>query len=98
MSDHDSLHHLDVDQITNQIGYALVNSSDGTLLKPPSGTLSEDDAKVLYKMLQEMGPIVNDGNKDGALRRVNIQGNNGVCYTLVISNDDGLIHIIKKRT
>jgi hypothetical protein len=28
---------------------------------------------------------------------VNVQGSNGVCYTIVISND-GLIHVVKKRT
>jgi hypothetical protein len=95
MSDHDSLHYMDLDQITNQIGYAIMNASDGSLLKPPSGSLSSIDTEIIYKLLLEMGPIVNDGNKDEALKRVNVQGGNGISYTIVLSND-GLIHIVKK--
>lgn len=97
MSDHDSLQYMDLDQITNQIGYAIMNASDGSLLKSPSGSLSSSDTDIIYKLLLEMGPIVNFGNKNESLKRVNVQGSNGVCYTIVISND-GLIHVVKKRT
>lgn len=97
------LHHLDVDleSVPNQIGHAILRAADGSALKPPNGSLSANDVEVLYKMLLEMGHILKPQSSNDAggelLKKVTIQGGNGICYCMGISMD-GLVYIIKKRS
>jgi len=96
------LHHLDLESIPNQIGHAILRSTDGSVIRK-SGSLESNDIDILYKMLLEMGDILNangnvkKGKKEELLKRVNVQGGNGVCYSMGVSKDE-LVYIVKKRS
>ncbi len=47
-------HLADLESIPNQIGHAILNSSDGSLLSS-SGTLSQNDVDILYQVVLEIG-------------------------------------------
>ena len=79
-------------------------------MKPPNGSLSSHDVNILYKMLLEMGHILNDqtsavnGNtnsnkKEELLKKVTVQGGTGndISYCMGVSKD-GLVYIVKKRS
>ena len=87
-------HHLsDLESIPNQIGTAILRSSDGELFRQPSGTLSEHDVGILYQMLIEVGGVI---VRDEKLRRVTVEGGNGVTYSMCAAMD-GYIYIVKRR-
>jgi hypothetical protein len=96
MSEHVvSLHHLDLEQIPNQVGHAVLNSADGSIIKPPNGSLSMMDIDIMKNILLEMGHVLSGTDKMEMMKRVNIQGSNGMCYTMGVSKD-GLVYIVKK--
>jgi hypothetical protein len=90
-----TLHHLDLEHIPNHVGHAVLNAADGSILKPPNGSLSTSDVDIMYNILLEMGHVLDGKHDKDVLMRVNIQGNNGTCYTMGVSND-GLVYIVKK--
>jgi hypothetical protein len=113
MAEHETLPlHLTVDleSVPNQIGNAILRSSNGSILKAPNGSLSEQDTNILYKILLEMGYVLKDqtqANADGEsvngshvkeelLKKVTVQGGNGISYCMGVSVD-GLVFIVKKR-
>jgi hypothetical protein len=49
----------------------------------------------MYNILLEMGHVLDGKHDKDVLMRVNIQGNNGTCYTMGVSKD-GLVYIVKK--
>jgi hypothetical protein len=101
---------VDLESVPNQIGHAILRSSNGSIIKPPNGSLSSHDVNILYKMLLEMGHILNDqtsavnGNtnsnkKEELLKKVTVQGGTGndIRYCMGVSKD-GLVYIVKKRS
>ena len=88
------LHHLpDLESIPNQIGHAILNSKDGSLLIQPSGSLSHHDIDILYQILLEVGETTKDSHEK--LKKVTIEGND-VLYSLCCTAD-GFVFIVKKR-
>jgi len=85
----------DLDSVPNQIGAAVIRSSDGTFLRPPSGLLSEHDAFIIYQMLMEVGHI--NSGQDHELGRVNVEGVNGVSYSACVDKN-GFVYIVKRQT
>mmetsp|Transcript_2124 Transcript_2124/g.2472 ORF Transcript_2124/g.2472 Transcript_2124/m.2472 type:complete len:108 (+) Transcript_2124:285-608(+) len=88
---------VDLESIPNQIGYAVLNATDGSIVRPISGSLSMDDVMTLHKMLLEMGDILyTDKNGDQELlKRVKVDvGDAG--YNMCISKN-GFIYIVKKQ-
>ncbi len=89
---------VDLESIPNQIGHVVLNSTDGSIVRAISGSLSMDDVMTLYKMLLEMGDILDTTDKDGdqeLLKRVKVDvGDAG--YNMCISKN-GFIYIVKKQ-
>ena len=95
---------VDLESIPNQIGHAILRSANGSILKPPNGSLTTNDVEILYKMLLEMGSILKEGSssdngnaKEELLNKVTVQGGNGISYCLGVSKD-GYVYIVKKRS
>lgn len=89
------LHLIDLDSIPNQIGHAILKSSDGSIVRQPTGTLTVADLNLLYKMLLETADVLN--SSDEVIQRVNVCGGiEEVEYCFSIGTD-GLIYIVKKR-
>ena len=82
---------IDLDSIPNQIGSAIL-SPDGTLLRPPSGSLTEKDVAIIYRMMMEVGTVL----EGEGMERVTI-GFSGVSYVVGVGGD-GCLYIVKKRS
>ena len=85
---------IDLDSVPQQIGHAILRTADGTILQPPSGSLSEKDVGIIYRMMLEVGTVL-DG-KEG-LQRLSI-GFKSVSYAVTLGCGDGCIYIVKKRS
>jgi len=85
---------IDLDSVPQQIGHAILRAADGTILQPPSGSLSEKDVGIIYRMMLEVGTIL-DG-KEG-LQRLSI-GFKSVSYAVTLGCGDGGLYIVKKRS
>eukprot|EP01083_Nonionella_stella_P060689 158360_1 len=105
MSEQDNLPlhlNVDLDSVPNQIGNAILRASNGSIVKSPNRSISERDLNILYKMLLEMGHILNDKNSSSSnplgelLTKITVQGGNGVSFCVGLSTD-GLVYIAKKR-
>ncbi|KAL3797628.1 hypothetical protein HJC23_013460 [Cyclotella cryptica] len=84
---------IDLDSVPNQIGHAVL-SPDGTLLRPPVGSLSENDAAIVYRMMLEVGTALKPTEE--GLKRVTV-GFGRVSYAVVVGGD-GCLYIVKKRS
>ena len=95
------LHDINVylESIPNQIGHAILTAADGSTIRQANGSLSTKDVDIVYKIILEMGYILNIDEKvsmrEELLKRITIQGGNGVYYCIGASKD-GLIYIVKK--
>ena len=85
---------IDLDSVPQQIGHAILRAADGTILQPPSGSLSERDVGIIYRMMLEVGTVL-DG-KEG-LQRLSI-GFKSVSYAITLGCGDGCLYIVKKRS
>jgi len=53
---------IDLDSIPGQIGHAILHASDGTILRPPTGSLTEQDLMIVYRMMLEIGTVLEGGS------------------------------------
>lgn len=101
---------IDLDAIPNQIGHAILRASDGTMLRPPTGSLSERDVGIVYRMMLEIGTVLNinasndassnngkDSREEEGLGRVTV-GFRDVSYAIVLGGGDGCLYVVKKRS
>eukprot|EP00571_Detonula_confervacea_P012140 CAMPEP_0172312542 /NCGR_PEP_ID=MMETSP1058-20130122/17860_1 /TAXON_ID=83371 /ORGANISM="Detonula confervacea, Strain CCMP 353" /LENGTH=106 /DNA_ID=CAMNT_0013026027 /DNA_START=73 /DNA_END=396 /DNA_ORIENTATION=+ len=84
---------VDLDVIPGQIGHAILRASDGTILRPPSGNLTERDVGIVYRMLLEIGTVL----EGEGLQRVTV-GFRSVSYAIAFGGGDGCLYIVKKRS
>jgi hypothetical protein len=98
-------HFADLESIPNQIGYAILNSKDGSLLHPPSGLLSHHDIDLLYQILLEVGETMKEnettarGSGPGSedkLKKITIGGGN-ILYNMCLTAD-GFVYLVKRRS
>mmetsp|Transcript_28715 Transcript_28715/g.34986 ORF Transcript_28715/g.34986 Transcript_28715/m.34986 type:complete len:113 (-) Transcript_28715:188-526(-) len=81
---------IDLESIPNQIGFAVLRVSDGSLVCPISGDITDADAVCLYRILLETGNLL-AAKED--LVRVTISFKK-FQYRFCLSND-GLVYIVK---
>lgn len=84
---------IDLDAIPGQIGHTILRASDGTVLRPPTGSLTERDVGIVYRMMLEIGTVL-DGE---GLQRVTV-GFRSVSYAIALGGGDGCLYIVKKRS
>ena len=85
---------LDLDAVPGQIGHAILRASDGTILRPPSGSLTERDVGIVYRMMFEIGMVLEG---DEGLQRVTV-GFKEVSYAIALGGGDGCLYIVKKKS
>lgn len=85
---------IDLDAIPGQIGHAILHSSDGSIIQSPTGSISERDVSIVYRILLEIGTVL-DG-KEG-LQRLAISFKS-VSYAITLGGSDGYVYIVKKRS
>ena len=85
---------IDLDAIPGQIGHAILHSSDGSIIQSPTGSISERDVSIVYRILLEIGTVL-DG-KEG-LQRLAISFKS-VSYAVTLGGSDGYVYIVKKRS
>lgn len=86
----------DLDAVPGQIGHAILRASDGTILRPPSGSLAERDVATIYRMIMEVGTLL-DGGGEG-LQRVTV-GFCSVSYAIALGGDSNeYLYIVKIRS
>jgi len=85
----------DLEAVPGQIGHAIIRASDGTILRPPSGSMTERDINIVYRMILEVGTLL-DGSGEGGLQRVTV-GFRSVSYAITLGENDCL-YIVKKRS
>lgn len=92
-------HFADLESIPNQIGHAILNAKDGSLIHPPRGSLSHHDIHLLYEILLEVGETMKggQGNQTASdkLKKVTIEGND-VSYSACASAD-GYVYLVKRK-
>lgn len=92
-----------LDAVPGQVGHAVLRASDGTVLRPPTGSLTERDVGVVYRILLEIGTVLEGGRgegggtDEGGLQRVTI-GFQSVSYAVAMGGGDGCVYIVKKRS
>lgn len=87
----------DLDAVPGQIGHAIIRASDGTILRPPSGSLTERDINIVYRMIMEVGTLL-DGSGEGGLQRVTV-GFRTVSYAIALGGENNdCLYIVKKRS
>ena len=104
-------HHLE--SIPDQVGIAILRSEDGSIKEGPTGTLSDHDVHILYKMLLEIGGIL--VTRSAPINNTSIRGKGGEClkrFTVerkggrdegekisysVCVTGDGFVCIVKRR-
>lgn len=89
------LHLIDLDSVPNQIGHAILRSSNGDIVRQPTGSLTVTDSNLLYKMLLETADVLN--NSEDVIQRVCVSGGNEEVEYCITLGTDGLIYIVKKR-
>ena len=82
---------IDLDTVPGQIGQAILRASDGSLLRPPTGSLTERDVGMVYRMMLEIGTVL-DGE---GLQRVTV-GFRSVSYAVALG--DNCLYIVKKKS
>ena len=85
---------IDLDAIPGQIGHAILHSSDGSIIQSPTGSISERDVSIVYRILLEIGTVL-DG-KEG-LQRLAVSFKS-VSYAVTLGGSDGYVYIVKKRS
>lgn len=86
----------DLDTVSGQIGHAIIRASDGTIVRPPSGSLTERDVAIVYQMILEAGTLLN-GNGEG-LQQVTVSFRS-VSYAVAIGGGrNDCLYIVKKRS
>ena len=86
----------DLDAVPGQIGHAILRASDGTILQPPSGSLTERDVAVVYRMIMEAGTLL--GGSGEGLQRMTV-GFRSVSYAIALGGDrNDCLYIVKKRS
>mmetsp|Transcript_13182 Transcript_13182/g.22485 ORF Transcript_13182/g.22485 Transcript_13182/m.22485 type:complete len:135 (+) Transcript_13182:50-454(+) len=100
---------IDLDSIPGQIGHAILRASDGTILRPPTGSLSEQDLMIVYRMMLEIGTVLEGGTGgkeddnntsnevEEGLQRVTV-GFKDVSYAVTLGGSDGCLYIVKKKS
>lgn len=100
---------IDLDSIPGQIGNAIIRASDGTILRAPTGSLTEQDVMIVYRMMLEIGTVLEGGTggKDDnnntstdeaeGLQRVTV-GFKDVSYAVTLGGSDGCLYIVKKKS
>ncbi|KAL7492576.1 hypothetical protein ACHAWT_001662 [Skeletonema menzelii] len=100
---------IDLDSVPGQIGNAILRASDGTILRPPTGSLTEQDVMIVYRMMLEIGTVLEGGTggKDDdhnntrteaeGLQRVTV-GFKDVSYAVTLGGTDGCLYIVKKKS
>lgn len=100
---------IDLDSIPGQIGNAIIRASDGTILRAPTGNLNEQDVMIVYRMMLEIGTVLEGGTggKDDnnntstdeaeGLQRVTV-GFKDVSYAVTLGGSDGCLYIVKKKS
>jgi hypothetical protein len=101
---------IDLDSISGQIGHAIVRITDGTILRPPTGSLSKQDVEIVYRMMLEIGTVLEGGTGgkdnisdsdeivvDEGLQRVTV-GFKEVSYAITLGGSDGCLYIVKKKS
>lgn len=83
---------IDLDAVPGQIGHATLRASDGTILRPPTGSLTEQDVGIVYRMMLEIGTVLNGEG----LERVTV-GFRSVSYAIALGGD-GCLFIVKKKS
>ena len=84
---------IDLESIPGQIGHAILRASDGTLLRPPTGSLTEHDVGIVYRILLEIGTVL----EGEGVQRVTV-GLRSVSYAVALGGADGCLYIVKKRS
>lgn len=88
-------HLVDLDSVPNQTGYAVFRSSDGSIVRQPTGDITMSDLNVFYKIVLEIGDVL-DGSSE-YLKKVCVCGGSGdTDYSLSIGSD-GFVYVVKKR-
>lgn len=82
----------DLEAVPCQVGHAVLRSSDGSILRAPTGGLSDRDVGIIYRMLLEIGTKLNGE----ALQRFTISFG-AVAYVVVMSPSDGCVYVVKKQ-
>ncbi|KAL9189112.1 hypothetical protein ACHAXT_011602 [Thalassiosira profunda] len=82
---------IDLDAVPSQIGHAVLRASDGTILQPPTGNLTEHDVGIAYRMMLEVGTVL----EGEGLKRVTV-GFGSVSYAMALG--DGCMYVVKKRS
>ena len=103
---------IDLDSIPVQIGHAIVRITDGTIIRPPTSSLSKQDVEIVYRMMLEIGTVLEGGTggKDTmnnisdsdkvvveGLQRVTV-GFKEVSYAITLGGSDGCLYIVKKKS
>jgi hypothetical protein len=88
---------IDLDAVPGQLGHAVLRSSDGSAaFGPPTGGMTELDASVVYRMMLEIGTVL-EGGKEGGFRRVTV-GFRNVTYVVALGGGDGCMYVVKRRS
>ena len=88
---------IDLDAVPGQLGHAVLRSSDGSAaFGPPTGGMTELDASVVYRMMLEIGTVL-EGGKEGGFRRVTV-GFRNVPYVVALGGGDGCMYVVKRRS
>lgn len=100
---------IDLDSIPGQIGHAVLRASDGTILRPPTGSLTDQDVMIVYRMMMEIGTVLEGGtggkesdsgsssDEVEGLQRVTV-GFKDVSYAVTLGGSDGCVYIVKKKS
>ena len=94
--------------IPGQLGSAILRITDGTILHGPAGLLTPRDLDIIYRIMLEVGTILNAGDDDsdkvgrgadkgdeGLFRKLTVQFRN-VIYIVVI--DGECMYVVKKKS
>ena len=87
-----------LDAVPGQIGHAILRASDGTILHPPSGSLTERDIGIVYRMIMEVGTLLAGSGGEG-LQRMTVAFRS-VSYAVALGGggNDDCLYIVKKRS
>ena len=96
---HQQHHFADLEAIPNQIGHAILNIKDGSLVHPPNGSLTQHDIGLLYEILLEVGETtkgsISSKPSGDKLRVVTIEGSM-VSYN-ICATADGYVYLVKRK-
>ncbi len=88
-----------LDAVPGQIGHAILRASDGTILRPPSGSLTERDIGIVYRMIMEVGTLLAGSSSGEGLQRMTVAFRS-VSYAVALGGggNDDCLYIVKKRS